>query len=563
MATQEVRGPRFGLAPRSWWRGLAVVGAIIVGVAGLATCRAPLNSKRALMRSARPPMVRVGIIEGEPGVAFRVSGKPIFRSVGNNFIVRGAGGGTWKVEVVKAQPAEMVYRLAVHTTRDRFRAEEELRQLEHHGLRGRIKTIDLNKQVSLPYLKAKIYQVLIHREFGSEEQARLFQVSIRDKVDSEIVEEVVTEAEGTLRFTNLDNQYSFDTRSPIRVQADRMHIDDIDVGSGFHWQDRKQQRYDGVLEIRLDRYGRITVVNELDLEEYLKGVVPSEMPMTFPQEALRAQAVAARVEAFSKVGIRHPVDPFDVCDEVHCQAFSGSTQHSEATRRAVESTRGLVMVYRNKLISAFYCAVCGGHTENNDNVWLLEPQPYLRGVLDSGNKAVRRLGSALRSEDNVRKWIDSTPDVYCNVLNSDSPYLQYSKRYFRWQVSYSRQELERILQKKTRQRFGNLLDLRPLKRGVSGRLIELEVVGTRRRFTLSRELPIRQALSETTLFSACFYVEKQGPPRSPERFILKGAGWGHGVGMCQIGAAVMAEQGHRFDNILKHYYQGVRLERLY
>ncbi|RMF64312.1 MAG: SpoIID/LytB domain-containing protein [Calditrichaeota bacterium] len=403
----------------------------------------------------------------------------------------------------------------------------------------------------------------MEKRFKTEEDARAYQKKLRKKANSEIIPVPSGKPHGHLRFTNLDNHYSFDAPKPIQVVADEIELADVDVGSGFHWETTKHRIYGGRLEYLVDDGGLITVVNELSLEDYLKGVVPSEMPPAFPYEALKAQAVAARVEAVSKIGLRHPYEPFDLCDDVHCQVYSGRSRQAEKTDMAVESTRGIFMIYKDHLAEAFYAGVCGGHTENNENVWLTDPQPYLRGILDkAGNKSLR---TSLKDEKNLRKWIDSSPDVYCNARKGKVPKsVGYSKKYFRWQVEYSRSELERIIHDKTGEDFGHLVDLVPQKRGVSGRMIELEVVGTKDRFVISRELAIRQALAPRTLFSSCFYVKKKGGTRGlPKKFVLKGAGWGHGVGMCQVGAAVMAARGKKFDQILTHYYRGVFLKKLY
>ncbi|MFQ6112961.1 MAG: SpoIID/LytB domain-containing protein, partial [bacterium] len=463
------------------------------------------------------------------------------------------------------KPAQFIHRLSIGTTKDRFSAEQKVRLADDLGLVARIQRFKWDDDVSLPYVSKTAYRVVLNRQFSSEEEAKLFKNAIQKKINTEIVEEAVSEAQGTLRFTNLGSDYSFDSQEPIRVSAAEVQISDVEVGSGFHWETSEHQDYGGTLEFLLDSHGLITVVNEVSLEEYIKGVVPSEMPVGFPVEALKAQAVAARVEALAKKGLRHPSEPFDLCDEVHCQVFSGKTKQAQTTNHAVESTRGIVMVYRNKLAEAFYSGVCGGHTENNENVWLMDPLPYLRGILDAGGVKNKRLSTSLQEERFLKKWIDKSPDVYCNTVRKKVPRpLNYSKKYFRWRVEYERKELEEIIRDKTGEDFGLLIDLIPIKRGVSGRLVELEIVGTKKRFIISKELAIRQALSRNTLYSACFYVKRQGGSKNlPRKFILNGAGWGHGVGMCQIGAAVMAYSGKKFDEILNHYYKGIVLKKLY
>ncbi|MFQ5771639.1 MAG: SpoIID/LytB domain-containing protein, partial [bacterium] len=462
------------------------------------TCKAPLYNGNG--NDVKPPVIRVGILEQRNSVEFHLTGKVSFMNRHGSFALRNLQGGHWRVEVEKGQPAEFIYRLAIGTTKDRFKAEEIVRSAYDKGLNAQIKKYGRTTDLSLPYFQKSVYQVLLDKEFRSEDEAKIYQKTIQEKTGSEIIVVPIGVPQGTLRFTNLDNQYSFDSKERIRLSTNHIEIIDVDVGSGFHWESRENRIYNGTLEFVLDNFGLITVVNELSIEEYLKGVVPSEMPVGFPFEALKAQAVAARVEALAKIGLRHPLEPFDLCDDVHCQVFSGRSRLAESTNRAVESTRGIFMIYRKKIIEAFYAAVCGGHTENNENVWLMDAKPYLRGVLDRGGKGSKRLSTSLAEEMNVKKWIDSSPEVFCNTTRKKVPeVLNYSKKYFRWQVPYARKELEGILRNKTGEDFGLLLDLVPIKRGISGRLIELEVVGTKKRFIIRQELAIRQALSKNTL----------------------------------------------------------------
>lgn len=524
------------------------------------TCKAPPQRHH----SAKPPDIRIGILEERAVVEFQIKDAANIVNLQNDFAIRSLPAGRWRAEVINGRPAQFKYRLAFNTSRDRFAAEEVVRYLSNLGLETRVERYDRTPAIDLPYLGKSVYQVILNKDFKTEADAKLFQNSIRDKSGSEIVVVADNNAAGVLRLTNLENNQSFDSAHPLRLSAADIEIAAVDVGSGFHWESSEARTYSGAVEFLVDDYGLITVVNELSLEEYLKGVVPSEMPTAFPYEALKAQAVAARVEAIAKAGLRHPLKAFDLCDDVHCQVFSGKTRRSETANNAVESTRGIFMVYRKNIIEAFYSAVCGGHTEDNQNVWLMDPKPYLTGVLDSRRRNAR-LGNSLEDESHAKKWIDSKPEVNCNTTRGNAPEaLNYSKKYFRWQVQYDRTELENILREKTGEDFGLLVDLVPRKRGVSGRLQELEVVGTKKRFVISRELPIRQALSKTTLYSACCYFIKEGGMKDlPARFIIKGAGWGHGVGMCQVGAAMLAHAGKKFDEILTHYYKGIVLEVLY
>ncbi len=523
-----------------------------------AACKVP----EPRMSRAKEPMIRIGIMEEKPEVQFEVTERTDFRRLDGSLASKSFPPGRWRVEVISGQPAAFEYRLSVGVRKDRAAAERVVTFMAGKGLTASIQKYNLSSKNSLHYGHDAVFQVLLEQRFKTEDEAKQFARSVRKQTSAEIVRKSAGKQAGTLRFTRIGEQEVLHFSEGARITAARIGVAGIDVGKGFHWERSEHRTYGGTLEFRLDETGQISVVNELLVENYLKGVVPSEMPAGFPFEALKAQAVAARAEAFTRMGVQHPGAAFDLCDDVHCQVYSGLSRQAEATDRAVEETRGTLALHDNEIIEAFYSAMSGGHTENNENVWNMDPKPYLRGILD---KRGSKLSTPLSDERHVKKWIDGSPDVHSNVTRGSVPSaLNYGKKYFRWQVDYTRQELESILRKKTGEDFGQLRDLRPVKRGVSGRLIELEVIGSKKSFSIGKELAIRQALSNSTLYSACFYVKKSGfTGGAPAKFILRGAGWGHGVGMCQIGAAMMAHSGQKFDNILKHYYRGIYLKKLY
>ncbi|MBN1664341.1 MAG: SpoIID/LytB domain-containing protein, partial [Deltaproteobacteria bacterium] len=288
----------------------------------------------------------------------------------------------------------------------------------------------------------------------------------------------------------------------------------------------------------------------------VEGVIPSEMPSGFPLEALKAQAVAARGKVLGAWGVIHQTDPYDVCARVHCQVYSGLSKCDPRTTRAARETAGIVMYSDGKMVDAIFCGVCGGHTEDVDLAWGGKAYDYLKGTFDGPN-SMKKYGP-LHIEENARRWIDDNPEVFCNANQHTVPAaLDYTKKYFRWEVRLTPDEIRNALSKRKIE-IGDVLDLIPLERGVSGRIIRLKVVGSEGERIIRGELNIRQALSTTTLWSSCFYVRQEDC-----QFILKGAGWGHGVGMCQTGAAIMALGGKKFHEILKHYYRSVELKRLY
>ncbi len=302
----------------------------------------------------------------------------------------------------------------------------------------------------------------------------------------------------------------------------------------------------------------IAVVNVLPVEKYLSGVVPAEMSPSFPFEALKAQAIASRSEVLYKLAKPLPNQDYDICADVGCQVYAGIAKKSKDVDRAIRETQGIVLKVGEDVVTAPYSSLCGGHTENNESVWSGNARSHLRGVYD-GKRAPEFAQQLMNSEEAVRKWLNAMPPAHC-LIGPDvtARTFDYARGYYRWEVQIAAQELATQLAKKTGENFGEVLELTPLKRGVSGRITKLRVVGSKKSFEITGELAIRQALSAQGLPSAMFVVNKEGA-----KFILRGGGRGHGVGMCQVGAAMMALRGKAYDAILRHYYADVRLTRVY
>ena len=254
---------------------------------------------------------------------------------------------------------------------------------------------------------------------------------------------------------------------------------------------------------------------------------------------------------------------FHVCADDHCQRYQGITRiHNPNVTRAVSETFGQVLIYGNTICDTRYSKSCGGVTELFENCWEPVPHPYLQKVIDSEAPSPTCTAD-LRIEEHARTFICSTPDAFCNTQDAAvlsqvlNDYDRSSKDFFRWVVRYSQQELSTIIAERSGIDFGQILDLVPVERGSSGRLVRLKIAGTRKILTIGKELIIRRWLSRSHLYSSAFIIEKESIENGiPGAFIILGAGWGHGVGLCQIGAAVMAEKGYSHTEILKHYFKG-------
>ncbi|HRU63855.1 MAG TPA: SpoIID/LytB domain-containing protein [Paludibacteraceae bacterium] len=368
---------------------------------------------------------------------------------------------------------------------------------------------------------------------------------------------------------------------------------DVVIGIHFHWERKENQRFKGNLKIIVE-HEQLTAINEIKAEDYLVSVISSEMSATSSIELLKAHAVVSRSWLFyplqkekKNFSGRNSVEEnsenrhikwyergehehFDVCADDHCQRYQGITRAtSDAVLLAVEATRGEVLRFGQHICDARFSKCCGGVTETFDNCWAPEEHPYLESIVDN-DLPPQGFHLDLSVEANAREWILSSPSAFCNtndknvlsqVLNN---YDQETMDFYRWKVVYSQKEIAEILCRRSGYDFGEILDLIPLKRGKSGRIVELKIVGTKRTLIVGKELEIRKWLSNTHLYSSAFVVEKEDDRNQvPGKFVLTGAGWGHGVGLCQIGAAVMGEKGYSYDRILLHYFRGAELKRIY
>jgi SpoIID/LytB domain protein len=356
----------------------------------------------------------------------------------------------------------------------------------------------------------------------------------------------------------------------------------------FHWQRQETQTFQGALSVLAAEDDTLTAVNELALEDYLGSVISSEMSAAAPLEFLKAHTVTSRswlMAMLEKKETAHPSSPmslsdgeisrwygreeharFDVCADDHCQRYQGVTKIiTDQVRQAIDFTRGLFLVYDGEICDARYHKACGGRTEDFANVWEDVAVPYLVSVSDGPENFPPAI-----SEKEAEKWINSSPPAYCNTNDSQAlcqvlpSFDQETTDFFRWEVSYGREELEALLLSKSGIDFGELQALIPLERGPSGRIVRLKIEGSKRTVIVGKELEIRRWLSFSHLYSSAFIVrtERDGQGKVV-RFRLQGAGWGHGVGLCQIGAAMMAMQGLGMEDILGHYFPGATLRKFY
>lgn len=335
-----------------------------------------------------------------------------------------------------------------------------------------------------------------------------------------------------------------------------LKIKNVPYGIGWWWEGTEDRIYEGEIEISVNENKKFDVIVILPLEKYLCGVVPYEIGNDAPLEALKAQVIAARSETiFALLSGKYKGNNFDLCADVECQVFAGNSKRTAITDQAVEETKGLCLFYGNDVIGAYYASNCGGISENVENVWPTRSDavPYWSSHFDSDSDL------NFDPKNNPKEWIESNPDVFCNpYFHPELP--EWSKKNFRWQVEMTVEELSNNLNEI--KEIGKVKEIIPIERGNSGRIIKAKFIGEKDSLELNSELEIRK-IKKPPFRSSCFVVEKVIDDQLNEKFIFKGAGWGHGVGMCQSGAVARAFSGQNYEEILKHYFPQTEIKKVF
>lgn len=406
-------------------------------------------------------------------------------------------------------------------------------------------------------------------------------------------EQVVEFSEGGVLWNG--NQYSQLTFHPQSADAS-FSLSDVTIGVNFHWERKETQTFLGTLRFVVES-DKIVAINELPVEKYLESVISSEMSATSSLELLKAHAVISRSWLLAQMKKRREVAEsgnnffsftkkedtlirwydredhtlFDVCADDHCQRYQGITKEtSPHVAEAIRQTKGQILMDGDEICDARFSKCCGGITEEFLYCWEDTPKTYLTAVRDIALGVEHTLPN-LTNEEEAEKWIRFNPPAFCNTQDKKilsevlNDYDQETVNFYRWKETLSQEKLQQLIADKLKMDLGAILDMKAVERGKSGRISKLQIIGTEKIFTIGKELEIRRTLSDSHLLSSAFVVDKYDKDEQgvPQRFELIGAGWGHGVGLCQIGAAVMGEQGYHYDAILLHYYQGAEIKKLY
>jgi stage II sporulation protein D len=528
--------------------------------------REETGAREALEVQARP-LLRILLAEGLPKIEFRVQGPFVFTDLDGRPLLESSGSERcWLARIVDGRPAIFLYSVLIASFADPANAAALVRELGAGGYEARIASIGR----PLHFHEGQVhdnrrYRVLSGR-FEDEARAAEWLTHFHNRWHPRLVRERVLAPTGRIEFTDAGFEHDQEIASGFRIllppggSAVLSRLP-VDRGLATPLADRE---FGGLLEFRVDNAGQLAVINEIHIDSYLKGVLPAELDGAFPPAVHRAQAVVARSAVLSMLGMKHMTEDWDFCATSHCQQYSGLTERSPAAVDAVQATQGQVLIWKDRICDAVYHACCGGHGESKENVWNTPAEEVLQGRPDRRSRRGRQ--PDLSDEAAFRRWILEPPDdAWCRVGPSELPQLsERSRKVFRWKDVFTRQELEELIHLKTGVDVGTLYDLVPVARGVSGRLIELEVIGSRRNLRLQKELKIREALSAERLLSSAFCVTMDTDEAGiPLRLTLLGAGSGHGVGLCQVGAAAMALEGRSTEQILAHYYPATQLKRIY
>ena len=513
------------------------------------------------------PRLKIGFVKQRDYLDFKLTGKyAVFNDQGVAILQGVSAPVKWRLKVENRQKAKYEYNILIGKYTDKELASEEGYKLIEKGIGAQIKT-----RGGKIYFKNKVINDnteywLVIDQLASNEEAHDFANRRLKGSSYNIIREKLNEPHGL--FELFDNEFEKlgESENLLRIVPESSDnvtyvydiADDHQEYNGDNYTALK-----GPIEFRCMDDGRITVICEIGIEEYVQLVIANQISANGPKEFLKALAVAVRSKVLANLCIKHHNEAFDVCAGRHCQTFGGWLDVSDDITQAVRDTYGVVIKKKNRIVEADYTEICGGYTESfhlySENKQLYSP------IFDGGNKEEFKKFGDLTQIENLKKWTTELPEVYCNPdLNSNYQVPNFFRNYFRWKITFDREELEQIINQKIGKKIGMLYDIIPVSRGISGRMKEVEILASDKNLILSGESEIREALSDNELPSTCFIVEPLLDDEGfPVSFSFYGAGAGHGVGLCQSGAITMALNGSNYDEILKHYYRGTMIKKIY
>jgi SpoIID/LytB domain protein len=515
-----------------------------------------LTTKRLDFKGGAP-LIPVRLMEGSAEVTLVGRGRMRFRLPGTpERLVEGPPGMAWKIRRVSGAPAKIVARIQVAEIpfNDKLGLAQAQDEWAGRGLQLKSQILGGVYGIAGKVIDNRRYVLVVDQppappESLAEQQAEILK---KFQVRTSLLEDV--KAKGTIKLEVIDGNGNVTATVDGQVIAEApdaapIEVKRVEYGVGYDFHNFEDRAYRGTILLTADRAGKIAVINQVDLEDLLKGLVPSEIFAKAHAEALKAQAVTARGEVLAKIGLKHLADPYLLCTEQHCAVYRGVSGEVPSTNAAVEATRGEASFDANdRLVDSVYSAVCGGHTENNDIVWGGVPNASLRGRPD-----IMPSKPTPASPKDLNKFLTTEAQHACKV----SSFAQLSK--YRWEKRFTAKEVDDKLASFA---LGRVMAMNVTERGVSGRARLLQISGEEGATTLRGELTIRRTFG--MLNSAMFELKAEKDAKGrPTAWIFTGGGWGHGVGMCQTGAIGRAEAGQTYRQILDHYFNGAQVARIY
>ena len=523
--------------------------------------------ERILQKCENDPTLRLSVANVKNRMDFLVFGE--FSIIDNqDQIVMGklSSDLRWRAKLEAFEPAQFIHAIKINTTQKQEEADRIAQELTDRGFDARIQPVGGRIHYDDKFLLDNTHYEIHIGEFNSHDDAQSYIWNLNTKYDTEVIREKIREPRGTLEIFDAEYERSIKVQNSLSLipsspgaEIVLWNRDQVKT----HQLPSSHGNYSLPVQFQISDNGELLVLCEVSVEDYIKGVLSLVMGDKYPLEALKSQAIASRTLALARLNLSHPQEPYDLCCDMHCQLFSGISDGHPSIDKAVRQTRGEVLVYGDALCETPYTPLCGGYTEDRYISDKKQSASHIQGIWDGPTKPSNR--TSLLKEEEIARWVASCPPVYCNpkdrkVLEE----MDHIKSLFRWEVSWPRRKLEEIINRKTGEDIGTLFDIVPIKRGRSGRLTAVEILGSRKNIRIQREYNIRRTLSDDPLYSSCFIVEKEmGGNGIPLNFTFIGAGYGHGVGLCQAGATVMASEGKSYTEILQHYFKKGKVKKIY
>lgn len=515
------------------------------------------------------PLFRISVFRGQEYVDFKVMGKfNVEDGEGNEIIRKVKSSLKWRVKIKESKPGKSRYFLVLYESFDKARVEQKLKLAQHIDEKAKIQVVGGDIFLDNRKINNNTKYMLTAGNFPTEIEARRAFKQFQPEFIPRLEREMIKEPQGILEIFDAEYDKSAEVENVVRIVPEDVQtkvkifgirtFDDILQKNHF-----KDLVYNGTIEFRFDQQGNLMGISEIPLESYLKRVIYSEIGTELPLEFSKSLAIVCRSEAMARIEHRNLGEPYDYCHTGETLRYFGEDFEDDGIDKAVEMTEGQVIFADNFVRDTPFHLICGGHTEDATSDGEKNEGSFFSGRYD-WKKEIKEFAD-LSDEKTVRKWINSRPDAWCNLKGRQVPQsLEWVKKYFRWEVDYSRRELEEIIRKKTGEDIGILFEIIPIIRGCSGRLLEVELIGSLRNYRIRGELNIREALSYERLPSTCFITERElDDTGTPISFTFVGAGQGHGVGMCKTGAAVMAVENFTSQQILEHYFESCQIHSIY